>query len=360
MPTPQQNNPSCTTLRSRGTWAVMMLILAGVAAGSMAVAHWSNMANFIPKPTPDPPPAAGSAPFDQDAALAELEHLQNRFNQAATQKISVSPIRNAALRLVETYPQFAPARTLLGQIHLYTDQPQAAYDQFTLSLELDGQQPEVHLLAGTIALGLDRVDDALGHYSMAIGINPANPRYRLHIAQAYLKKREHKQARQALLETLRIDSDSHEAYAVLAELYAQQNKLSLALTAITKAGEHTPPASKTRLLIYSRQKAQLLRRDNRIDEALLVLASIDPADQSNPTVLADKATCYAQLGQPEQAAKIYERALALDPTYWQLAAAAAHWRIEAGDTKTAKQHLDTIRHLNPHAPVIAHLQDQLK
>jgi hypothetical protein len=74
----------------------------------------------------------------------------------------------------------------------------------------------------------------------------------------------------------------------------------------------------------------------------------------------DMAICWSLLGKPDEAALIYERAAAETLTRWDMYAEAAHWRIKAGDRDTAIQLLDTVRRLNPRAPVIAQLEEQLR
>ncbi len=344
----------------KGRWVVAALLVSGVVAGAITVSYWRSQARWMDRPSQDTSPdAAGAAPWDEQQAKTQLESVQQQFNQIAADHRQAQPVLQEAKRLVERYPQYAPTRTLLGQILLYDEQFDQAYDQFLLSLDLDGQQPEVQLLAGTLAFKLDRVDRATHHYLMAVGLDTANPRYRLHLAQAYLKQRQDQLARDALLEALRIDSSLHEAYAMLSDMYAKQNRLSLALPQIQAAIDQAPASQRSQQTMYVCRKAQLLRRANRADEALLTLQGLDTHQQRQIQVMQEVALCWSALGQPDQAAVVFEQAMADDPTQWSWVAHAAHWRFKAGQPDAARRHLATLQRINPRAPMIPELEASL-
>jgi tetratricopeptide (TPR) repeat protein len=118
---------------------------------------------------------------------------------------------------------------------LQSEQFKPAYEQLSRSLDLDRQQPEVQLLAGTVAMQLGNTEQAAQHYSMATGLSPREPRYLVHLALAYLKLGQTDRARDTFLGAIRVDSSCHAAFKGLADLYAQQNKLDLALGQIQNA-----------------------------------------------------------------------------------------------------------------------------
>jgi len=356
-PTPR--HPSSDS--RKGSRLVVALLAVGVAVGLMVVMYWSAQGRWMRSREAGSthPEAAGSVVWDEDTAAAELGELQQRFNDVASENGQVGAISEAAQRLVERYPKYDAAHTLLGQVLVYQGRFDEAYERFKLSLSLNGQQPELQLLAGTLALKLDQIDKATGHYSMAVGLDTANPRYRTHLAQAYIKQHKYEEARAALLEALRIDSSLHGAYALLADLYAQQNRLVLALPQIQRAIEQTPVSERATRVIYTRRQAQLLRRNNQPDEALMALGALTPVEQADPQVMGEIALCWSLQGQPEEAAAMYERAISLNPTAWPLIAEAARWRIKAGDLEAAQRHLTVLRQVNPRAQAITDLEEQL-
>lgn len=346
----------------RGTWVATLIVLAGVGAGVITVAYWIAQARWMherdtQQAAREP---AGAAPWDPIVADTQINQVKQVFEQVVENHEPAAALAKAAQRLVERYPRYALARTLLGQVWLYDGQLEKAYDQFKLSLDLDGQQPEVHLLAGTIAYQLNDAPLATYHYKVAADIQPSEPRYRLHLAQAYLRQQQIDEARDVLLEALRVDSSLHEAYVVLADVYAKQNRLTLALTQIQKAIEHTPVSDRPRYILYIRQKAKFLRRDNRPSDALLTLRSLSESELADPAIMQDVALCWSLLGQPQKAAAMFEDAMISDPANWQLVAGAVRWRISAGHDAVARRHLLRLREMNPRAADIAQLEAQLQ
>jgi len=249
---------------------------------------------------------------------------------------------------------------LFGQVLAQQGDSERSYEQLSASLDLDPRQPQVQVLAGTLAEVIGKLDRAAWHYSQAISLEPGSASHRLRLANVYFKQQDYDQARRQALDALRLNSDEHRAYAILADIFANQNKLDLALQETVKAIDHTPPDDRTSLVIYTRKRGILLRRANRPEEALQVLTALFPAEKRQDDVMADIATCWMMLGQPINAAGVYEEALKSDPTAWRWEAEAARWRIKAGDLEGAGAHIKAIRLLNPRAPVIAELEEQLR
>jgi len=305
------------------------------------------------------PDAAGSVAFDSAKAEAELDALSQKVNNAMTSDQVTAALVDEVQGLVQRYPRYAPARVLFGQVLAQEGDAQRAYEQLAASLELDPRQVQVHVLAGTLAEVIGKLDRAGWHYSQAISLEPGDATHRLRLANVYFQQQDYDTARRQALDALRLNSEEHRAYALLADIFAKQNKLELALQETVKAIEHTPADDRTALVIYTRKRGILLRRANRPAEALQVLMGLFPAERRQDEVMADLATCWMMLGQPVNAAGVYEEALKIDPTAWRWVADAAQWRIKAGDLAGAQEHLKTIRLLNPRAPVIAELQEQL-
>ncbi len=358
-PTPEHPPVTSPRRRSRrGIGVVVGLIVLGVAVAIVVRAYWSRQAEHLRQQTASNQPGAGSVAFDQNQAELELARTQEAFSEAITRRRDVTPARDAARGLVERYPHFVPARTLYAQVLLKHGDFDAAYDQLTLSLELDAQQPEVHVLAGTVALELEQLEQAAGHFSNAVGLDPTNGLHRVRLAQAYLQLRRFDDTRDTLLEALRIDSALHQAYALLADTYAQQNKATLALPQIQKAIELTGSSERPITVAYIRKKAAILRRDNRPDEALLTLQNLRPEELADPGVIEDMALCWSMTGRFSKAAELYEDALAANPTNPRLVVGAARWRVKAGDADAARKHIQTLRRLNPRHPALDELREQ--
>jgi tetratricopeptide (TPR) repeat protein len=337
---------------------VLFLIAIGLIAATLAVIYWRSVARAVQDGISER--SSAQPAWNEKTAEKELTALQEHFNQTAVDKGDPQADLAAANQLVERYPRYASAHTLLAQVLMYQGQLAPAYDQLILSLGLDPNQAEVSLLAGTLANELGRVDEAVHQYSTAVGLNPTHAVYRLHLAQGYWKQNKIDKARGTILEALKIDSSLHEGYAMLCEVYAQQNKLSLALSEIDKAIAFLPAQDRRDRVAYTRRKSQLIRRDNKPDEALLTLRTLTPIEQMDPAVLDDMAVCWSMLGQPEKSAGLFEDALVLSPTQWPFAVSAARWRLKSGDLAAAERLLAGARRINPGAPQIAQLEEEIK
>lgn len=334
---------------------VIVMLAAGLLAGFVAWTYWRGVA----RRTFGPVTPAGSVD-NQDQADNEVKDLQERFLQAMSNQGHPARLLPDAQRLVERYPKHPSARTLLAQVLFENRQPTAALDQLVISLELDGQQPQVRQMAGDIALAMDRLDEAAKHYTIAIGLEPANATYRVHLAQVYMNQQQDDKARQTLLEAIRADSSAHRAYALLSDLYARQNKLSLALPQIQTAIDLTPAKDRAIQAIYIRKKSRLLRRDNQPDAALQTLQTLTTDERRDPEVIEEIASCWAMLNLPANGALLYEQQLMLDPTDYRMVAGAAEWRLKAGEVDAARQHLQTLRRIDPRLKEVAALEAKLE
>jgi Tfp pilus assembly protein PilF len=333
-------------------WIIALLALAAVLTAFLLLRRDRPSAA-------DAAAGAGAIYFDETAAVQELDQLQQRFTDLVSSGKDVTPLIVDMQRLVERYPRISAARTLWAQALLFTGRGREALQQLEQSLQLDPRQAEVHLLAGTVALQLAQIEVAERHYSQAVGLDTANGRYRLHLASIYLKQQDYDKARATLLEALRCDSSLHEAHAALSDLYAQQNKVNLAVEQIKRALELSPPDDHARRTIYLRKEAALFRRDNKPEEALAVLRQLPPVAMMEIAVGDDLAGCWAMLGQPDKAASHFEQVLIIDATNDLAAARAALWRIRADQPDKARQNLETLRRINPRSNAIAEIENML-
>jgi len=299
-------------------------------------------------------------------AREQLFQLQDTYS-THRDPANLQPMIDKARELVDQYPQLSGAHVLLGQMLLDDNKLTEALEQLQKSLELNQRQPHIQYLAGNTALMIGNLGAAEKHISQAISMDPTNGRYRLHMAMVYLGKRKYPEARMTLLQALNFDSSLHEAHSGLSDLYARQNKLSLALQQINKAIDRTPDTSggvsggasggdHGDWVIYMRKKANLLRRANKPGDALRILEGLSPRERINPAVMNEVALCFALMGKPQQAASLYEQALIVLPMDVDLLVGAVRWHHKAGDIDAAKLHLRSLRKIDPQLPVIKKLE----
>lgn len=344
----------------RGNWIVLTIIGIGLLASAAALGYRSLVVRNTKKAINASPAAVKTPAWDQADAAEQLMMIQEQYLKAG-ETADLTAIAAAAKNLTEQYPQFAGAFTLLAQVSVDANQYDVARAALKQSLALNNKQAEVHLLAGNLALMDGDIDGAESHTKTAVALKPDEARYRLHLANIHFERGRPEQARNIYLDALRLDSSLHQAYGGLADIYASQNQLQVALTNIQKAIDHAGgDTQKAARRAYTRKKASLLRRDNRPDEALMTLEGLSVREKLDPDILEEIAIAWAQLGKPAHAATLYEEALATNPVHWRYAAGAAKWHIKAGKPEAARPHLLLLRKLDPNLPAIEEIEKQLE
>ena len=293
-------------------------------------------------------PVEDAVSTSADSGIQEtLEELGELLNQAAENKRDIQPLIDRLETVLVDHPDSAQAHTLHAQMLLQAERPSEALDAFQASLKIEPRNAPLNKMAGDLAMGIKEYDDARNHYEQALSIEPGNGKHAVSLANLQFRLNEDDAATETLLTALRRDSGLHSAHALLSDIYAKKNKLQLALDQIQRAIDTTPDSSPNTKTVYALKRASLLRRDNQPAESLAVLNALTPEPHLQPTVLRDIATSWAMLGKPQMAAELYERVLSADPSSAHAAAQAANWRIKSGDIKTADQHVQTLRRINP-------------
>ena len=321
-----------------------------LTAAMIAVIYYWNI------PTATPP--QGHRRNQTKAAEKALERLQDRYTAMRQHKQYDSIIAMTRQHL-DRHADHAPSHNFLFMVLSEAGRLHEAYDQVLLSLKLAPGQGEIHFSAGVLATKLNRLEAALAHYQQAVSIDRDRAIYRVHQAMVHIKIQQHEQARMLLLQALQLDSNLADAYFGLADLYFMQNNLPMALELIDKAVARTPVTKREKQVKYILHKSRILRRSNRWADALAAVNQLTLAERTDPPVIEQMAICFNNLGRPADGALLFEHALAANPATWRYAAGAAKWRLEAGNLDLARQHLGTLRYLNPRAPQLTELQEKL-
>jgi len=333
-----------------GRQLVAVIILAAVTVGIIGAAYVRIARRAEKTPEPD------AAQLDVDQAKEELRLLTQTYLSIHDQRDKLGPFIEAVRKFVERNEQYAPGHKLLGQIRLDAGRSREALDSLEQSLDLNQRQPELRCMAGVVAEKLGDMDKAAKYFLEAIGLDPRNGQFRMHLANVYLHRNELAESKHTFLEALRMDSSLHEAHAALSGIYDQEGRRLLAITQIRKAVELTLMSERTKHVIYVRKQAKLELRDGRPDDALRTLQSLTMKERFEPAIMEDMATCWANKSRPDLAAELYEDALAIFPTNWRYVAGAANWRLLADDNKAFERHLRMLRRLDSSLPVIAVLE----
>jgi len=307
---------------------------------------------------------ATTQPSDQrterKAAQRQLRRLEKQYRNAVNAAGDAAGLVESGRGLVQQYPEFGPARRLLGQILLTAGQFEAGYEQISRALELaDKARPELQEMAGTMAMQLGRYERALNHFGEASSLRPEITKYRVFKARALVEMQRFDEARHELLTALNQDSSSYLAHGVMAQLYAKQHRLDQARKHIRRAIELLPPEKDDQRYLYVRQRAELLRRANRPNDALSVLADLPAEERFNKPVLSELALNFHLAGQTGRAATLYANALKAKPHSEAVAEGAVEWAIKAGRLEQARDHLEALRRINPRSPKLSTFRDKL-
>lgn len=348
------NEKETTSTSRRGMIVVVAIVTIGLVLGCVTYTWWSMQGDALRSRN------QGSAEGEQPSAMEEFSAVAALFEEAVAENKSTEPMLAPAWKLVEKYPEFPEARTLLGQILRVQGRLEESVTQLEMSLKLNPQQPNLHEMVGQIELEREQFDRAAHHYKQAIALRPRDTRYRLFLAQTQLRQGDHDGARKTLLQALNINSAEHKAYAMLSDLYARQNRPELALTQIQKAIENTPILERELQVQYIRNKSMLLRRANRPEEALLTLEALSPSERANLQVLADMATCWGMMGQPAEAALMYAEAYQNNPADFYMLEQSAAWWIKANNREQAEKFINRLRNFTPQSNALADLERKLQ
>lgn len=339
------------------TWLIVGLLLLTTIA---ALTLWGSGRRGH-KPVSIPPidpallTAEATGPVD-----AELSALGDLLGQVMENKRDVQPLVDRIDVFLASHPDSAAGHMLKGQALMYGGRLAESIEAFERSLELEPRQAQVHSLAGTAAMMLNQDDRARHHYEQALSIEPDNGPFAVFLANVQQKLDQDDQAVMTLLTALRRDSTLHEAYALLSDIYAKENKLSLAMDQIKRAIESTPADQPNTAVTYALKRAALLRRDNQPAESLAVLDALPSSALLRRDVQRDTATSWAMLGKPAMAAELYERVLTIDPSNDHAAAEAAHWWLKADNPDAARKALQALRRINPRSEAIPDLNKALQ
>ena len=313
---------------------VALVVASSLGAAGIGAAAWMRAPHTEPA---DGGPAPGK----------RLAELQKRFLEISKRDGDTAGIRRNVAAFVDRHPGHAGGHKLLGQIWLRAGKRGRAYRRLARSLELEPDQPETALLAGSIAYGRRNYETAARHYRTAVSHAKRNARAWQHLARAKLRLGDLAAAEASLNRALSLDSSAWKAYVTLAKVAERRSRPGRAVRRLRQALERLPVSEEDKRLELITRQARLLRADGRPSEALQVLESAPATARGELRLLSAVARSWAALGRPARAAERYERAFAESPERPELLVRAAKWRARAGDRDRARSHLSAARGLAP-------------
>ncbi len=307
--------------RSNRTFAIVAGVLALVVAGIFGVVLKR---------------ALGPGPADATGSLIRSGEALDAVLNAARQYAGSGESGKAEAILREAVSKYAGdqrAHLAYAELLVALRRPGEAYDQYEKALAIGPRDAETEFTAGTVASMAARPDRAIEHFAAAQAQKPGDARIPLYLAQVQLKLDQVAEAKKNLLIAGRLDPDKAIVWGTLAEVALRENKLDLADQHAAKA-RALEPSNLTWRLIHARA----LKRRNKPEAALELVANLSPAERREPGVLPLIAECHAMLRQPEKAAAVFADASDAEPSDGDLAFHAAEWLDRAGNIDGARRY----------------------
>lgn len=349
-----------------GKLTVAIIVTVAVVLALVAVSFWRWRLNLPAAGTQTQTPTettvpdgAGSRTWDPQAAALAIRSVRRELEVAEAEQRVDDELVNRAKRVVEKFPHAPDASRLVADVLMARQDWAEAFNWLTRSLEADNQRPDVHLLAGTVAMKIDRYEDAARHFGVAAELVPDDIQPRLYLASLYQHMGDDDKALRVLLDARQIDTHSPQVYAMMADIYASQRKWSLAITNLKHAIDHTAPTDKATISAYNLRLARFLNKWNKPEDALLVINNLPGKGLRDALAVEQRAIAQAMLRRNAEAAVSFEAAATLSGFDGRLMVEAVRQYILAGNKAGAVIALDRIREDAPDQPEIEGLQMQI-
>lgn len=309
-------------------------------------------------------------PYTVQQAEDALAHLSAEIERGVKNNGDLEILLVDLQEWIARAPQPALGHRVMAQARLHRGEAELAYAAIVKCLDTASPNTldaETYLIAGTIAQALDQLDEANQHYASAVATvqqqDPTDAKARLHLAQGLQKAGQLDAARQTLNDLLDNNAQAHSGYAQYASLEAAAGDLNSAIQQINRAIRLINDTSRTGdpetddnldaiRRTYTLQKATLYQNDGRIDLALDTILTLPATLRTHPDALDSLAQVYADLGQPQRSAKLYEDMLSLYPLDAEFLAAAAHWQLQADNPDRAAWFYAQLQRVDPQHPAL--------
>lgn len=310
-----------TQTRRRRLFALLAILPAGLIIVTLVLV----IRGFAVAPAA--PGTANAAALDHRALEDVLGRARQHLNQSEVGRAEAL-LREA----VERSPDNRDLRALYGETLLLLGRPREAYAQYEHAVHgSTNDSASLRSAAGDVASLAGLHDRAEEHYWRAQQLEPSNPKHPLYLAQIQRKLGKADEAKASLLRAAKLDPSLAVAWASLASVALDENKLSIAQGYIKRAREAEPERVAWRLI-----EAKILRRENRPEDALRLLAALSPEEKlGDPAVVQEMGLSYGLLGRPADAAALYAEAAERPGAAVGLVYETALWYERAGELDVA-------------------------
>jgi len=217
-------------------------------------------------------------------------------------------------KTIQLDPKFAPALYNFGCLLIETENYKEAIDSLSQAITLSPHSDQLYLARGNAYRYLREFDEAAKNYRNAIALNPRFTEAWSNLGYVLNQLHDYQEALDAYQNALQIESDRYEIYINQANALRALNRYDEALICCKKAEELSQRKQSlvkhTETVDIIINKAKIYQDLNDHDEALQILEQYPNKDIK---ILTLKANILRDTKQFEQATKIYEDCLSLDP-----------------------------------------------
>lgn len=200
----------------------------------------------------------------------------------------------------------------------------------------------VHYQLGVAYASRRDFDKAIGHFQIALEINPNYHDARVELANSYIDLRSYDSALQQLNEALRIKQNSSTAFLNIGIIYIHQRRFEQSIGYLKKALEIAPQSAGANLRLGTAYY-NLKQHGNALAYLQKAVQS-RPDDQEAHNYLG---MVYINMGNAVKAIEHFRTASMLSPSYVAPHMNLGYIYISTGDFETAMKEFETVLKINP-------------
>ena len=254
----------------------------------------------------------------------------------------LSEAREKAQEAVETAPEFADARMLLGRIRIEQGDYEAAIGELKKAVELEPKSPGAHYLLGVAMERAGHVDLAVESYRHSYELDERNEAAAIAVGEVLAGAGRTKEAGRYVQERLSDGVRSMTVLELAGRLAMMNEQYDLAVKHYTTLAEReraNPHYQEALGRAHFAAGRFDLARDVLTTRIAMPTPGARPGgkQQAAPSVWvhAMLGDCCAALGRPDAAARAYRAAVELKPDSASLIAKLAQAQLDAGDIPEA-------------------------
>lgn len=212
----------------------------------------------------------------------------------------------------EADPDFTLAFSELGRACQATGNHEGAVRAFQTAVRLDPWSWDGYMDLARAYEDLERFADAAQAYARAGELDPKSLSAQVRAGHCCLRAGQTVRALAHGEAARRIDADSHEAWLLLGRVYEAQKDYPLAIQAFRRLLVVDPADGEARLAL-----SVVYIKNGQFDQAEKTLLALVETQPTQTAVFRHLGYCLVNLGEPDRAIQMYEKALDIDADDWQ-------------------------------------------